>query len=82
MSCGGYQRPIIKVPDDFSWAVVQLIKWRDSVKDRRKAAAIQRVIDKKIQWARDHHMNQSLYMFCVGNGYDLYGKNWGNDAFS
>ena len=77
MSCGGYERPIIKVPGDFSWAVVQLTKWRDSVKDRRKAAAIQRVIDKKIQWARDRHMNQSLYMFCVGNGYDLYGKNWG-----
>lgn len=79
MSCGGYERPIIKVPSDFSWAVVQLIKWRDSVKDRRKATAIQRVIDKKVQWARDHHMNQSLYMFCVGNGYDLYGKNWGKE---
>lgn len=77
MSNGGYQRPIMKVPGDFSWAVVQLIKWRDSVKDRRKAMAIQRVIDRKMQWAKEHHMNQSLHMYCVGCGYDLYGKKWG-----
>lgn len=79
MSNGGYQRPIVKVPGDFAWAVVQLIKWRDEVKDRRRAMAIQRVIDKKIQWAREHDMNQSLYMYCVGTGHDLYGKNWGRE---
>lgn len=39
--------------------------------------AIQRVIDRKMQWVKEHHMGQSLYMYCVGCGYDLYGKNWG-----
>lgn len=77
MSNGGYQRPIKKIPDEFSWAVVQLIKWRDSVKDRRKAMAIQRVIDRKVMWADEHDLKQPLYMYCVGNRYDLYGKNWG-----
>lgn len=76
MSNGGYQRPIKKIPSEFEWAVTELIKWRDSTKSRRKAMAIQRVIDRKVMWAHEHDMKLSLYMYCVGNGYDLYGKEW------
>ena len=39
--------------------------------------AIQRVIDRKVMWAHEHDMKLSLYMYCAGNRYDLYGKNWG-----
>ena len=39
--------------------------------------AIQRVINRKIAWAEKHDMKLSLYMYCAGNGYDLYGKKWG-----
>lgn len=28
-------------------------------------------------WAQEHDMELSLYMYCAGNGYDLYGKKWG-----
>lgn len=77
MSNGGYQRPYTKVPAEFAQAIIELIQWRDSTKLRRKAMAIQRVVDRKITWAKKHDMGQSLYMYCVGNGYDLYGKNWG-----
>ena len=77
MSNGGYQRPYTKIPTEFTWLVAELIKWRDNTKDRRKAMAIQRVIDRKIMWAHEHDMKLSLYMYCAGNGYDLYGKKWG-----
>ena len=76
MSNGGYQRPIKKIPSELEWAITALIKWRDNTKERRKARAIQRVIDRKVMWAREHDMKLSLYMYCVGNGYDLYGKEW------
>lgn len=65
------------VSSKFAWAVIELIKWRDSVKDKRKAMAIQRVIDRKVMWAHEHGMKSSLYMYCIGNGYDLYGREWG-----
>lgn len=77
MSNGGSQRPIKKIPTEFGWAVIELIKWRDNTKDRRKARAIQRVINRKVMWAHEHDMKLSLYMYCAGNGYDLYGKKWG-----
>ena len=77
MSNGGYQRPIKKIPNEFAQAITELIQWRDNTKLRKKAMAIQRVIDRKMQWVKEHHMGQSLYMYCVGCGYDLYGKNWG-----
>ena len=77
MSNGGYQRPIKKIPSEFAQAIIELIQWRDNTKDRRKAMAIQRVIDHKVMWAHEYDMKLSLYMYCVGNGYDLYGKNWG-----
>lgn len=77
MSNGGYQSPIKKPPQSFEIAIVKLIKWRDSVKERRKAMAIQRVINKRINYAEEHGMMQGLYMFCVGCGFDLYGKKWG-----
>ena len=77
MSNGGYQRPIKKIPDEFAQAIIELIQWRDNTKLRKKAMAIQRVIDRKMQWAKEHHMGQSLHMYCVGCGYDLYGRKWG-----
>ena len=77
MSNGGYQRPYTEVSTEFTWLITELIKWRDSTKNRRKAMAIQRVIDRKIMWAQEHDMKLSLYMYCAGNGCDLYGKEWG-----
>lgn len=79
MSNGGYQRPIKKIPTEFTWTITELIKWRDSTKNKRKAMAIQRVIDRKIMWAEKHGLKQPLYMYlyCAGYGRDLYGKNWG-----
>lgn len=77
MSNGGYQRPIKKIPSEFAQAIVGLIKWRDNTRFRRKAMAIQRVIDRKVMWAHEHDMKLSLYMYCAGNGYDLYGRKWG-----
>lgn len=77
MSNGGYQRPIKKIPSEFAQAIIELIQWRDNTKLRRKAMAIQRVIDRKIMWADEHDLKQPLYMYCAGNRYDLYGKNWG-----
>lgn len=77
MSNGGYQRPIKKIPNEFTQAIIELIQWRDDTELRRKAMAIQRVIDRKVMWAHEHDMKLSLYMYCVGMGYDLYGKNWG-----
>ena len=62
MSNGGYQRPIMKVPGEFSWAVVQLIKWRDSVEDRRKAMAIQRVIDRNTVGKRTPYGTVIVYV--------------------
>ena len=38
------------------WPIIELIKWRDDTKDRRKARAIQRVIDRKVIWAHEHNM--------------------------
>ena len=61
--------------DEFAQSIIELIQWRDNTKLRKKAMAIQRVIDRKIMWAHEHGLKQSLYMYCVGNGYDLYGKN-------
>lgn len=66
-----------KVPAEFALAITALIKWRDSTKYRRKAMAIQRAIDRKIRWADEHSMKMSLYIYCAGHGYDLYGKSWG-----
>lgn len=66
-----------KIPDRLAQTIIELIQWRDNTKYRRKAMAIQRVIDRKIAWAKEHDLKQPLYMYCVGNGYDLYGKNWG-----
>lgn len=66
-----------KIPNEFAQAIIELIEWRDSTKFRRKAMAIQRVINRKVMWAHEHNLKQPLYMFCVGNRYDLYGKNWG-----
>ena len=66
-----------KIPSKFMWSIIELIKWRDDTKDRRKATAIQRVIDRKAMWAHEHNMKLSLYMYCAGNGYDLYGRKWG-----
>lgn len=66
-----------KIPNKLMWPIIELIKWRDDTKDRRKAMAIQRVIDRKIMWTHEHNMKLSLYMYCVGNGYDLYGRKWG-----
>lgn len=77
MSNGGYQRPYTKVPTEFTWVVTELIKWRDNTNNKRKAMAIQRVIDRKVMWAEKHDLRQLLYMFYVGNRYDLHGKNWG-----
>lgn len=77
MSNGGYQRPIKKIPNEFAQVITELIQWRDNTKLRKKAMATQRVIDRKIMWADEHDLKQSLYMYCVGNRYDLYGKNWG-----
>ena len=79
MSNGGYQRPIKKIPDEFAQAIIELIQWRDNTKLRRKAMAIQRVIDRKLMWAEEHGLKQPLYMHLYGAGYahDLYGKNWG-----
>ena len=77
MSNGGSRMPMKKIPSKFIWPIVELIKWRDDTKDRRKATAIQRVIDRKVMWAHEHNMKLSLYMYCVGNGYDLYGMKWG-----
>lgn len=71
------QRPIKKIPSEFAQAIIELIQWRDNTKLRRKAMAIQRVIDRKVMWADEHDLEQPLYMYCVGNRYDLYGKNWG-----
>lgn len=68
-----------KIPDKLVRTIIELIKWRDSTKYRRKAMAIQRVINRKLLWAEKHDLRQSLYMFCVGNRYDLYGKNWGKN---
>ena len=76
MNDGGYQRHFKKIPDELIHPIIELIKWRDGTKDKRKARAIQRVIDRKIMWAHEHNMKLSLYMYCVGNGYDLYGKEW------
>lgn len=77
MSNGGYQRPIKKMPSEFEQVIVELIQWRDDTKLRRKAMAIQRVIDRKVMWAHEHDMKLSLYMYCAENRYDLHGKNWG-----
>lgn len=81
MSNGGYQRPIKKIPSEFAQAIIELIQWRGNTKSRRKAMAIQRVIDRKAMWAHEHDMKLSmklsLYAYCVGMGYDLYGKGWG-----
>lgn len=66
-----------KIPDGLEQAIIEMIEWRDSTKFRRKAMAIQRVINRKLMWAHEHDMKLSLYMYCVGNGYDLYGKKWG-----
>lgn len=77
MSNGGYQRPIKKIPDEFAQAIIELIQWRNNTKLRRKAMAIQRVIDRKVMWVHEHGMKLSLYAYCVENRYDLYGKKWG-----
>ena len=63
MSNGGYQRPIKKIPSEFAQAIIELIQWRDSTKFRRKAMAIQRVIDRKVMWAEEHDLRQSLYTY-------------------
>ena len=77
MNDDGYQRYFKKIPDELIRLIVELIEWRDDTKDKRKARAIQRVIDRKIMWAHEHNMKLSLYMYCAGNGYDLYGRKWG-----
>lgn len=77
MSNGGSRMPMKKIPSKFMWPIIELIKWRDDTKDRRKARAIQRVIDRKAMWTHEHNMKLSLYMYCAGNGYDLYGRKWG-----
>lgn len=68
-----------KIPNEFAQAIVELIQWRDNTKFRRKAMAIQRVINRKVMWAEKHDLKQPLYMYlyCAGYGRDLYGKNWG-----
>nr|DAM11946.1 MAG TPA: hypothetical protein [Caudoviricetes sp.] len=68
-----------KIPDKLVRTIIELIKWRDSTKYRRKAMAIQRVINRKLLWAKEHGMKRSLYMHLYGEGYarDLYGRNWG-----
>ena len=76
MNNGGYQRYFKKIPDKLIRPIVELIEWRDDTKDKRKARALQRVIDRQIMWAHEHDMKLSLYMYCVGHGYDLYGKEW------
>ena len=67
-----------KIPNEFAQAIIELIEWRDSTKFRRKAMAIQRVINRKVMWAHEHNLKQPLYMYlyCAGYGRDLYGKNW------
>ena len=68
-----------KIPDGLEQAIIELIEWRDSTKFRRKAMAIQRVINRKLTWAEEHGLKQPLYMHLYGAGYarDLYGRNWG-----
>lgn len=69
-----HQRFFKKIPSEFTHTVIELIKWRDDTKDKKKARAIQRVIDRKIMWAHEHGIKLSLYMYCAGHGYDLYGN--------
>lgn len=68
-----------KIPDGLEQAIIELIDWRDSTKFRRKAMAIQRVINRKLMWAEEHGLKQPLYMHLYGAGCarDLYGRNWG-----
>ena len=51
-----HQRSFKKIPDKFIYPVIELIKWRDDTNNRRKARAIQRVIDHRVMWgARARH---------------------------
>ena len=60
-----------KIPDGLEQAIIEMIEWRDSTKFRRKAMAIQRVIDRKVMWVQKHDMKLSLYAYCVENRYDI-----------